>query len=490
MSSVPPGQWPSGPSQGQWPQNPPAGGPGGQPWPNGQQAWPEQPPARTEWSGAPQAWPADRLTAPPRPSLPVVPTRYHGFWRTPRWAVWKPILGLIIGVAGYFLLSLLLSLLGLVIDARTGRISVAEHAEQLAQGGGLTPSLFILNNLSLAACILLAWAVGAIHGQRPGWLSSVVGRFRWRWFFGCIGWLLPLWVLVALVSSFIPALAGDSTPLRVTKDTWIMVAGVLLTTPLQCVGEEFGFRGLLNRAVASFVPQDTRARALVSALLGGTVSSVFFMFAHSAQDPWLNLFYFCFGAVACYLCHVSGGLEASSAMHIVNNMSSMVFLPFTDFSKMFDRSEGTGSPWGLVQLVVVAAGAAIITWRVRRRGIVAVTAPAASGQPHQSVPAVVGPGADNRTPGLAPQLFDAPGQQAAPVRTPAPSSTTAAPGPLPGVPAGDARLTGERPPWQPSAPPIGTPWDSRGRRFDSGEQPGTTEDEQPGTPPGRAGEQS
>ncbi len=460
MSSVPPGRWPPGPPGDQWPQEPLSGGPGPQQWPPAQPVWPAQAsPDQPDWATRGGSTPS-RSAAPRKPSLPVVATRYHGFWRTPRWAPWKPLLGLFIGVAGYLLLSLLLSGLALLIDSATGRIGIAEHAEQLQQGGGLTPSLFILNNLSLAACILLAWAVGAIHGQRPGWMSSVVGHFRWRWFFSCIGWLLPLWVLMALVSSFVPALAGDSTPLRVNRDTWIMIAGVLLTTPLQCVGEEFGFRGLLNRAVASFVPQDTKVRALVSAWLGGAVSSVLFMFAHSADDPWLNLFYFCFGAVACYLCHVSGGLEASSAMHIVNNMSSMVFLPFTDFSRMFDRSEGTGSPWGLAQLVVVVTGAAIITWRVQRRGIVAVAAPAAHDRVRR-------PASWNASaPGTGPELRE----QSSSADLAGPSSE---PGPIPADvvtsgPASSGRQIEDDPAagrrsWQPSAPPIGSPWDAEGR---------------------------
>ena len=452
-----------------------------EPWP-AQPGWPARPHADQEGippAQGPGSWAAAARPRRPRPSLPVVATRYHGFWRTPRWALWKPLLGLAIGVGGYFALSLIMSIAALIIDAATGRVGIAEHAEQLEQGGGLTPSLFTLNNLSLAACILLAWAVGALHGQRPGWMSSVLGRFRWRWFFGCIGWLAPLWVIMSVVSSFLPGSAGDATTLRVTKDTGVMIAAVLLTTPLQCVGEEFGFRGLLNRAVASFVPQSSKLTSIISALLGGAVSSFAFMLAHSAQDPWLNVYYFCFGATACYLCYESGGLEASSAMHVVNNLSSMLFLPFTDFSRMFDRSAGTASPWILVQLVVVAAGALIITWRARRRGIVSSAAPA--GQPF----AVTEPAASRTTEPAASwttepaaarrQLADgAPGTGPEP-KAAVPSAPTGryavpptAQDAVPPTAQAGVVPDGQRPIWQPSAPPMGTPWDEHGRPVNEG----------------------
>lgn len=56
----------------------------------------------------------------------------------------------------------------------------------------------------------------------------------------------------------------------------------------------------------------------------------------------------------------------------------MALLPFTDFSTMFDRSQGTGSPWGLVQVVVVAGVAAILAWQGRRRQVLGASAPGAA----------------------------------------------------------------------------------------------------------------
>lgn len=238
-----------------------------------------------------------------------------------------------------------------------------------------------------------------------------------------------------------------------------MIAGVLVTTPLQCAGEEFGFRGLVNRAVASFVPQNTRIRALISALMGGVGSSLLFMLAHSAQDPWLNLFYFCFGAGACYLCHVSGGLEASMAMHIVNNMTSMVFLPFMDFSRLFDRAEGSGNAWGLIQLAAVAGGAAIITWRVKRRGIVSEGAPAGLDLDAPGGTAMAAPGAS--TPG-APGHGMGQASSSLPV-VPASYPEQAYPGRQFDAPVTSGTSSGPGIPWQPTAPPIGDPWDENGR---------------------------
>ena len=64
-----------------------------------------------------------------------------------------------------------------------------------------TPASMLFLDLILAALIpvslLASWVV---HRVRPGFLTSVTGRFRWRWLVRCIAVLLPLWAVYLTVS--------------------------------------------------------------------------------------------------------------------------------------------------------------------------------------------------------------------------------------------------------------------------------------------------
>ena len=42
---------------------------------------------------------------------------------------------------------------------------------------------------------LVLVATRAVHRVRPGFVSSVAGRLRWRWLLHCLLAVLPLWVV-------------------------------------------------------------------------------------------------------------------------------------------------------------------------------------------------------------------------------------------------------------------------------------------------------
>jgi len=319
------------------------------------------------------------MTQPPafEPSLPTTPTSYASFWRTPRWRWWRPVVAVVVGVIAMFGLALVLSAGAIAFDIARGRLTTQDLANLgLDQ---LTASVFLANNLSLAALILVAFFISAvIFKQRPGFLASVSGSLRWGWLGRCVLIVLPIWLIYLGFDWFLTAEAGGFDDLAVNQDTWLLVVGILITTPLQSAGEEYGFRGVVNRAVASFFRNEKAG--LVAGLIA---SSGLFMWAHAAADPWLNLYYFCFGAASCILVWRTGGLEASIVMHVVNNLLSEAFLPFSDISGLFDRSEGTAGPDMLIGVAVIVVATVLIIWQARRQGIAITAAPAAS----MSVPA-------------------------------------------------------------------------------------------------------
>ena len=93
------------------------------------------------------------------------------------------------------------------------------------------------------------------------------------------------------------------------------MAVVLLTTPLQSAGEEYGARGLIARAAGSWVA-DPRIALAISTVVSATI----FMLAHGAADPWLIGYYFVFGVAMSVVVWRTGGLEVAVLIHTVNNL--------------------------------------------------------------------------------------------------------------------------------------------------------------------------
>lgn len=318
---------------------------------------------------------------PPRPSaLPTRPRQYHEFYRAPRMRWWRPLAALAMFLASWLVVGLLVVAILLSGDLVTGRLTLEELAE-----GRVTPNLFLANNLALALAVPLAYlAHWAASGQRPRWLSSIAGAFRWGLFLRFLLLAAPLYLLSLAIEG---GLSGQFETLRVNRDTWFLVATIVLTTPFQAAGEELALRGLMARAVGSWFP--SRRVGLVVAC---GVTSLAFMALHGSNDPWLNLFYLCVGVATSVLVWRTGGLEAPIALHVVNNLVGELALPFSDLDGLFDRRAGTGSAWVLVQVMVVAAVTAGILWQSRRLNLPTSAAPAASPRPTMEViPAGGGP---------------------------------------------------------------------------------------------------
>ncbi len=302
---------------------------------------------------------------PPKPSvLPVSPKAFHEFYRAPAFRWWKPLVAVVTVALAWVVLSIVLVLPFLFADLSTGALTF----DELASGKmPATPLFFLANNLTIIAFIPLAILAHRIVFRQPvGYLCSIEGRLRWRLLGRFLLAVLPVFVVMLLVGFVVdgwPVLTWDAHSLP-------MILIVLLTTPLQCAGEEFAMRGLLPRAVGSYF--GNRAVGWVAATV---VSSIVFMFLHGAGDPWLNVFYLSFAVVSSVLVWRTGGLEASIAMHVVNNMIGLLFLPFQDMSGLFDREAGVGSPADLIQVVFLLAAAAMVWWQARRVKLMSESTP-------------------------------------------------------------------------------------------------------------------
>ena len=325
--------------------------------------------------GAPSGYPAPQGYAPagygpppgyaiPRAALPVLPvveTDYVRFFVAPRYRWWKALLALVVAGVAWFVASLVFTVVGVVMDGPNTSVSLDGTVTRIG------PWFFIANNVILASGIpIVMLATWLVVGQRPRWMSSVVGGFRWGWFARVALVLLPIWIVMVGVEALV-ALPDD---IGWRDTTMLMIVGILITTPLQAAGEEYMLRGFVARCIGSWIPHPKAALGVSAA-----VTAVIFMLLHGAGDIWLNAFYLVFALAGSWLVWRTGGLEASVALHVVNNLLAMVLLPFTDFSEMFNREAGVGDPSILINMAVIVAATALIDWIARRRGIVARNAP-------------------------------------------------------------------------------------------------------------------
>lgn len=317
--------------------------------------------------------------APPRPPAGVVQRRrgpqpvppgvpYHLVLAGEKRRIWRGIAAIVLLMGGMFAFSLVFGMIGIVIDALRGRTAALSGEFELTpvtQGAGL-----------FALALLLPWSMLIqqwLYGVRAASLHSVRSLFRFEVFGRTLLIIAPIWAVYMTVFSLL--MPYEATTWLFT-DLVIMFAVIILLTPLQSAGEEYGFRGLLFRVAASW------GRGPRTALvLGVVVSSLLFMVAHFAFDPWLNLYYFTFGATLALITWRTGGLELAVVIHAVNNTFAFLLAVMThsDLAEGMDRSAGAGSAFMLAPCVILIAITAVVWLRTRRTGPVLSPVEAFSG---------------------------------------------------------------------------------------------------------------
>lgn len=293
-----------------------------------------------------------------------------------RRGAWRGVLG----VAVLLVVVLLLVQIALTVAFSVG-IAVAggdvdAQMRRILDTDAVTPAGLAFLNLVLAsaiptACLLVWW----LHGLRPGWLASVAGRMRWRWFLTCLGLAAITLVVTLIVAGLVPSsperseVGGQLNSFTSSTRDFLLV--ILLLTPLQAAGEEYAFRGYLTQVFGLL------GRRWVSVLLPATL----FAIAHGAQDPAIFFDRFAFGVVAGVLVIVTGGLEAGIAMHVLNNFVAYgAALAFGDMTTALNPTGG--SWWNLpVTLTQSLVFLALATLAARRRGLATTADPAVLAAP-------------------------------------------------------------------------------------------------------------
>jgi membrane protease YdiL (CAAX protease family) len=313
----------------------------------------------------------------PRDPMPVAGVAYPQMLRTPRASWGAGVLMIVCFVVGYLLVSTVLQGGAIAWDVYRGHTSIDDV---LAMRLSLSPALLLAVNLSNAAAIPLSMLLQrAFFGQRGRWLSSVAGRFRW----GVLGRgalvVLPFWAAYLAIT-----LAVDPEAVKAPTGTYLaLLVIVVLTTPFQAAGEEYGARGLITRGAGSWFASP-RTALLVGTLLSGVV----FTLAHGAGDPWLIGFYFAFAVVLSLITWRTGGLELAVVLHAANNLVAFggLVLLQQDTSTVFDRGAGSAGPSVLLPAVILLLSSGALWLWASRAGLQRTYSP------EQPAPAALDPG--------------------------------------------------------------------------------------------------
>ncbi|XVQ12777.1 lysostaphin resistance A-like protein [Spirillospora sp. CA-255316] len=354
----------------------------------------------------------------------VVPTPpgspYHRMARTAVHRWWRPWVGTLAILFGGFTSVIVLGIGAMIVAAVvTGEVPDGTGSGTTILGNEIADLGFNLAALAvfLPFAMLVPWWV---QRRRPGTVSSVVGRLRWRWLLVCAG-LALVFCAVSFGTSWVAGLVVDDP--APADEQWVgwgrflaAAAVIVALVPFQASAEEYVFRGWLLQAVGACTLETRQGRVgrALSVVFrtpwpGIVIGSALFTSGHG-YTGWGMLDVFVFGAIAGWMTVRSGGLEAAIALHVFNNL--MAFLIPAAVGQL-DIVQGA-VPWQYVvaDVVPMVLYAAAVMWLVKRLKIQTVvpdpTAPAAP-----EVPAAPGSPAPPAGPEAEPVGGVAAGQGAA-----------------------------------------------------------------------------
>jgi membrane protease YdiL (CAAX protease family) len=284
---------------------------------------------------------------------------YHRVLAGEKRRIGRGVLAVALLLAGMVVFPTVIGRGAALIDVQLGN-----NPPILPGGTDYTPLYNAASMLSLA--LLIPWSMCIqrwLYGVRGASLHSVVSRFRFDVFGRALLFLGPVLVIVLMLGALLAP--GEETYWS-HADLIGVVLGVLLLTPLQTAGEEYGVRGLLFRVAGSWA-RGPRAGLVVGVL----VTSVLFTAVHGATDPYIVVWYLVWWAGAALITWRTGGLEVAIVIHaVINTLSlAMAVLMRADLAaELGDRSEGAVTAYQLVPTLTLVVITGVVWWCTRRTG--------------------------------------------------------------------------------------------------------------------------
>ncbi|KAB1658424.1 CPBP family intramembrane glutamic endopeptidase [Pseudoclavibacter sp. CFCC 11306] len=254
------------------------------------------------------------------------PLQFHRLQLSlPNYRWWRPLLTLLLAVVYYLVLSVLLFVvygIAMFANSRSG-LAGLEGLDTSRVTDPMTLSLLLVSVILMAPAVLLACLSTGLRPWRH--MLSVTSRIRWRWMLWCVMPAVVTFVGTQLLVSVLTIIASlttggisdheaselSSTQGWVGWPTYVVLLGMIIVlVPLQAATEEIVFRGLILQTVGGWVRRPWLA----------AIPSVLLFTAGHGYGFWGQLSIVVFAVTTVWLTIRTGGLEASIALHVVNNV--------------------------------------------------------------------------------------------------------------------------------------------------------------------------
>lgn len=202
--------------------------------------------------------------------------------------------------------------------------------------------------------IALAMKLSKLGGLKT--LHSTEYKIRWKRLFDFMPLLIVLYIVVEVVDQLIKTATG--TPFGGFRFPIASLILILIFVPLQASAEEYMFRGFLTQAIGSWVPV---------AAIAWVLQAVCFMVMHG-YNLLGNLGILITGLCMGYVVLKTGGLEASMAMHIINNLAAGFTTALIIGN---DVKKDTDVPTFLIDVILTVGSCILVMYVAKKKGYIA-----------------------------------------------------------------------------------------------------------------------
>jgi membrane protease YdiL (CAAX protease family) len=229
---------------------------------------------------------------------------YVTFPRTFEQYKWyKPLITIVLVIILYFIFQIVLAVVFGAIYGNNVLDSVLNGGYETLNTSDVS---VYFSYLSIAIFIPIIYIASKIVHDRPfSSYASSRGGWNWKIYFKCL--FIPL--AIYLVFSMISILGGNESGSRSQVSVIALILSSILI-PIQCIGEEFAFRGLLMQSLGSW------SKIPILAIIA---QAVIFAVVHPYNILGvINIAVS--GIVYGLLAWRTNGLEAGAAIHSINNL--------------------------------------------------------------------------------------------------------------------------------------------------------------------------
>ncbi len=255
-----------------------------------------------------------------------------------RW--YKPILVFIIATIVYVILQ---ALIFVIFGQAYGFDNIFTLATQGYESLNSEVGSYI-GYLSVAIFIPSLYIASLIVRDRPfSSYSSSRGGWNWKLFFKSLTIPLAVYIIYEIITALI---YGQKGPNTLTLTFFIIC---MIIVPLQCIGEEYIMRGLVMQTFGSWFKIPVLAIVL---------QSIVFTSLHPYSILGV-IGVFIQGICLGFLTWRSNGLEASSAIHSVNNLISAYFVALG-----FEVSSSVITPYDFASTIFVSVISTLLVYYI------------------------------------------------------------------------------------------------------------------------------